>query len=61
MLQLPVTRNGNRYVICFLDYLTKWVEAFPASNQQAETIARLFVDNVVCRHGVPDELLSDRL
>ena len=30
------------------------------SNQQAETIARLFVDNVVCRHGVPDELLSDR-
>ena len=23
VLQLPVTRNGNRYVICFLDYLTK--------------------------------------
>ena len=60
VLQLPITRNGNRYVICFLDYLTKWVEAFPTSNQQAETIARLFVDNVVCRHGVPDELLSDR-
>ena len=60
VLQLPVTRNGNRYVICFLDYLTKWVEAFPASNQQAETIALLFVDNVVCKHGVPDELLSDR-
>ena len=43
-----------------MDYLTKWVEAFAMPDQQAETIARLFVDNVVCRHGVPAELLSDR-
>ena len=28
VLQLPLTEAGNRYVEMFLDYLTKWVEAF---------------------------------
>jgi transposase InsO family protein len=60
VLQLPLTRNGNRYVVCFVDYLTKWVEAFPVSDQRAETIANLFIEHVVCRHGVPEQLLSDR-
>ena len=60
VLQLPVTHSGNRYVVCFVDYLTKCVEAFPMSDQRADTIARLFVEHVVCRHGVPEQLLSDR-
>lgn len=60
VLQLPLTANGNRYVVCFVDYFTKWVEAFPVADQRADTIAKLFVEHVVCRHGVPEELLSDR-
>ena len=57
VLQLPLTTSDNRYVVCFLDYLTKWVEAFAIPDQRAETIARLFIENVVCRHGIPEELL----
>ena len=60
VLQLPKTFDGNCYVVVFADYLTKWVEAFPTSDQKAETIAKLFVENIVCHHGVPEELLSDR-
>ena len=30
------------------------------SDQKADTIARLLVESIVCRHGVPEELLSDR-
>ena len=60
ILQLPLTTEGNRYVVCFVDYLTKWVEAFAVADQRAETIVRLFVEEVACRHGVPEELLSDR-
>ena len=41
-------------------FVTKWVEAFATPDQCSETIAQLFVDHVVCRHGVPEELLSDR-
>ena len=60
ILQLPLTSSGNKYLVVFLDYLTKWVEAYPVPDQRAETIARLLVENIVCRHGVPEELLSDR-
>ena len=60
VLQLPLTRNGIRYVLVFADYLTKWIEAFPVPDQTAETIAKLLVEKVVGVHGVPEQLLSDR-
>lgn len=56
---MPLMSSRNKYVVVFLDYLTKWVEAFPTSDQQASTIARLLVEHIVCHHGVPEELLSD--
>ena len=60
VLQLPLTLDNNQYAVVFIDYLTKWVEVFAVPDQKAETIARLFVEGVVCRHGAPEELLSDR-
>ena len=60
VLQLPLTEAGNRYVVVFMDYLTKWAEAFAVPDQSAETIARLLVEEIFCRHGAPQELLSDR-
>ena len=60
IMELPLTVNGNRYVITFIDYLTKWVESFACSDQMSETITKILVDNVVCRHGVPEYLVSDR-
>ncbi len=44
----------------FADYLTKWVEAFAVPDQSADTIAKLLVEEVSCRHGTPEQLLSDR-
>jgi transposase InsO family protein len=43
-----------------MDYLTKWPEVFPARDQSALTIAKILVEHIVCRHGVPAELLLDR-
>ena len=43
-----------------MDYLTKWPDAFTIPDQKAETIAPLFLEHIVCRHGIPEELLSDR-
>ena len=52
--------SGNQYAIVFTDYLTKWPEVFATRDQAAFTIAKLFVEEIVCRHGVPSQLLSDR-
>ena len=60
VLKFPKSELGNQCAIVFVDYLTKWPEVYPASDQLALTIANLFVQEVVCRHGVPAQLLSDR-
>ena len=52
VLQLPKTLDGNCYIVVFADYLTNWVEALPTSDQKAGTIAKLFVENIVCHHSV---------
>ena len=60
IMEMLMTLRGNQYVVAFIEYVTKWVEAYPVEDQTSETIARLLIDNVVCRHGVPNQLLSDR-
>ena len=60
VLQLPRSRSGNQYAVVFIEYLTKWPEVFPTTNQEALTIAKLLAEKVVPVHGVPKELLSDR-
>ena len=56
----PTSEKGNKYVIIFTDYLTKWVEAFAVKDFGADTTARLFVEEIICRHSAPRKLLSDR-
>ena len=60
ILEMPRTERENRYIVVFVDYMTKWVEAYPTPDQTTETIVRLLVDEIICRHGVPAQLLSDR-
>ena len=60
VIQFPKSHTGNRYGVVFVDYLTKWPEVFATSDQTALTIAKLFVEQIVCHHGVPAQLLSDR-
>ena len=56
----PTSDQGNKYVIVFSDYFTKWSEAFAVKNADAATTAKLFVEEILCRHSAPRKLLSDR-
>ena len=60
VVQLPTSNKGNKYVIVFVDYLTKWPEVFPVKDQNSLTIAKLLIEHIIPRHGVPSQLLSDR-
>ena len=60
VIKFPMNSAGNQYAVVFMDYLTKWPEVFATSDQSALTIACLLVEQVISRHGVPAELLSDR-
>ena len=60
IIQFPRSKRGNQYAVVFVDYLTKWPEVFAVPDQSAATVAKLLVEEVVSRHGVPTEVLSDR-
>ncbi|XP_072042736.1 uncharacterized protein [Amphiura filiformis] len=57
---LPETENGNKYILVIGDYFTKWTEAYAIPNQEAITVARVVVEEFVCRFGVPRQLHSDQ-
>ena len=58
IMELPKTSNGNRYVVVFQDFLSKWPMVFPVADQKAVTLAKLLVQEVVpfmrlcCQTGV---------
>lgn len=56
---LPVTENGNRYIITFTDNFTKWLEAFPVASMESETIAKILME-FISHFGTPRKLYSDR-
>lgn len=53
------SRNGYRFMVTFQDELTKFGECIPTQNITAHTVAKVFVENIVCRHGIPTVLLTD--
>ena len=59
-MELLRTDRGNRCVLVFQDYLTKWPMVFPMPDEKSSRIARLLVEEVIPLFGVPEALLSDR-
>ncbi|GMF14686.1 unnamed protein product [Phytophthora fragariaefolia] len=57
---LVTTPRGNKFILVFADYFTRWVEAFPVAALDTLTFVQIMVDEVLCRHGVPERLLGDR-
>jgi Integrase zinc binding domain/Integrase core domain len=57
---LPRTIRGNRYIVVAIDYLTKWPEARAIQLADALTIAPFIYEDIICRHGIPNQLTSDR-
>ena len=56
---LPTTDRGNRYVLVIGDYFTKWIESYAIPNQEAQTVAKVFVEEFVYQYRIPNELHTD--
>ena len=56
----PRSRRGSVYILTCICPFTKWAEAFPLPNKEAPTVARILVEQVICRYGTPIGALSDR-
>ena len=56
---LPRSRSGNRYILVLCDYATRYPEAIPVRNIDAEHIAEELL-KVFSRIGIPEEILTDQ-
>jgi Integrase zinc binding domain/Integrase core domain len=57
---LPLTDNGNKYIVVATDYMTKWPEARAIPQATAKQVASFIFEDIICRHGCPHLILSDR-
>lgn len=57
---LPLSDQGNGYILVAMDYFMKWPEAYAVPDQSTATTTRVFVDEFFCYFGVPEELHSEQ-
>ena len=59
IVHMPMTPRGNKYILTFTEYCSRYIEAFPLPNTQATTVASVLVNEICFRFGTPQEILSD--
>jgi hypothetical protein len=57
---LTVTLRGNKYILTIQDTSIRYPEAVAIPNMTTDTVARAFVEYIICRFGPPETLLCDR-
>ena len=57
---LPVTDQGNSYLLVAMDYFTRWAEAYPLPNQEAATVAQKLTQEMFFWFSPPEQLHSDQ-
>src|SRR5881227_655600 len=57
---LERTKNGNKYILVVTDYLTKWPEVIAMKEATAENVVEFIYKGIICTHGCPKVILSDR-
>lgn len=53
-------REGDRYIITAVEYVTKWEELEPIESCTKEVATKFIYENIIARFGCPITLISDR-
>ena len=56
----PKSSSGHEYILRAIDYFTKWVEVASYAKLTVAKVAKFIRSHIICRYGVPHELISDR-
>jgi len=54
------TTSGDFKVLVIIDDLTRYAEAFVTPNEKGDTAANVLMEKIICRYGVPEEIITDQ-
>ena len=57
---LTLSSQQNKYILVMIDQFTKWIELAAIPEQSAETVAKVFVEEFICRMGCAQHVFSDQ-
>ena len=57
---LPLSENGNEYIIVLGDYFSKWIDAWAVPNHKAQTVADKLVVEFFTKFGCPTQIHTDQ-
>ncbi|GJZ91433.1 reverse transcriptase domain-containing protein [Tanacetum coccineum] len=55
----PEGPGKAKFLIVAMDYFTKWIEAKPVATITGAQVKKFVWDNIVCRFGLPEEIITD--
>lgn len=56
---LPQTENGDRWILIVEDVASRWTEIFALSEATAEACAKILIEEIFLRYGIPRRIKSD--
>lgn len=54
----PLSSSGNKYMLVFINAFSKYCELVPITDKSANTVARAFLERIICRHSTPYQIVS---
>lgn len=51
--------SGNQYIVTAIDAFSRWGSAKAYADVKASDIVSFMEDEIICRHGIPNEVVSD--
>ena len=53
-------KKHYEYILSVCDHFTRWIELYPIKDMEAITVAKVFVEEFVSRHGICRQTLTDQ-
>lgn len=57
---LPMTEDGNKYILTIMDDLSRYMNGYAIPDQEATTITHTFVSQILGHHKTPKIILTDQ-
>jgi hypothetical protein len=54
-----ITKGGNKYILLFVDYFTRYIEIIPTESNDSKAVATSLISMIITRFGAPEKLMSD--